>query len=194
MRPACSFVIAAAILVAIPSAMAQQRPAPQAAPVKPYKPVALKLPTPVNDLTFDAFRKQLAEAAQKKDRAALAKLVVAQDFFWEGENGDKADKKKSGADNLVAALGLATKDADGWDTLGGFAADPTGMPMPRSRVSSARRPNPTFDEKDLEELAKSTQTDPGEWGFPVTDGVEVRATAQAKRAGLGKARSGISCA
>src|SRR6187200_1144455 len=99
MRPACSFVIAAAILVAIPSAMAQQRPAPQAAPaaapVKPYKPVALKLPTPVNDLTFDAFRKQLAEAAQKKDRAALAKLVVAQDFFWEGENGDKADKKKS---------------------------------------------------------------------------------------------------
>ena len=69
----------------------------------------------MNDAGFEAFRKQLGEAAQKKDRAALAKLVVAQGFFWEAENGDKADKKKSGADNLAAALGLANKDSDGWE-------------------------------------------------------------------------------
>jgi hypothetical protein len=186
MRPACSFVIAAAMLVAITSAMAQQRPAqapqaaPPAAPVKPYKPVALKLPTPVNDLTFDAFRQQIADASRKKDRAGLAKLVVAQDFFWEGENGDKADKKMSGTDNLVAALGLGSKDAEGWDILAGFAADPTGMPYAEKQGVVCAPADPTFDEKDLEELAKSTQTDPGDWAFPVTDGVEVRATAQAK--------------
>ncbi len=37
-----------------------------------------------------------SEIAGKKDRAALAKLVVAQGFFWDGEKGDQADKKKSG--------------------------------------------------------------------------------------------------
>ena len=40
--------------------------------------------------------------------------------------------------------------------------------------------DPTFEEKDLEEVAKATQTDPGDWGFPVADGVEVRATPQPK--------------
>jgi hypothetical protein len=34
---------------------------------------------------------------------------------------------------------------------------------------------PTFDEKAAEELAKATQTDPSEWGYPAADGLEVRA-------------------
>ena len=40
--------------------------------------------------------------------------------------------------------------------------------------------DPTFEEKDLEELAKATQTDPGDWGFTVSEGVEVRGSANAK--------------
>ena len=40
--------------------------------------------------------------------------------------------------------------------------------------------DPTFEEKELEEVAKATQTDPGDWGFPVSDGVEVRAAPQPK--------------
>ena len=71
----------------------------------------------MNDPPSRRSAKQLGDAAQKKDRAALAKLVVAQGFFWEGENGDKADKKKSSADNLAAALGLANKQTDGWEIL-----------------------------------------------------------------------------
>src|SRR5258705_13290993 len=53
-----------------------QAPAPAPAPPKAYKPVAVKLPEPVKDASFEAFRKQLATIAQKKDRAALARLVA----------------------------------------------------------------------------------------------------------------------
>ena len=188
MRPVTFFVIAAALApMAVTSATAQQpqRPpqqqaAPKAAPPKPYKTVALKLPVPVSDPAFEAFRKQLGEAAQKKDRAALAKLVVAQGYFWEGENGDKADKKKSGADNLAAALGLAKKESDGWDILMGYAADPTGMPFTEKQGVICAPADPAFEEKDLEEVAKATQTDPGDWGFPLADGVEVRGSPQPK--------------
>jgi hypothetical protein len=52
---------------------------------------------------FEAFRKQMNEAAQRKNRRALTKLVVGQGFFWLRENGDRAD-------NLAAALGLNNKD------------------------------------------------------------------------------------
>ena len=54
--------------------------APAAVPPGPYKPVPIILPVAVADPTFDAFRKQLADIAQKKDRAALARLVAA-NFF-----------------------------------------------------------------------------------------------------------------
>jgi hypothetical protein len=39
---------------------------------KPYKPVAVSLPQPYNDPSFEAFRKELGEIASHKDRAALA--------------------------------------------------------------------------------------------------------------------------
>ncbi|HET7681992.1 MAG TPA: hypothetical protein VFK79_17875, partial [Xanthobacteraceae bacterium] len=47
------------------SAVAQQQ-AQQPAPPKPYKKVAVSLPAPINDASFEAFRKQLAEIAQRK--------------------------------------------------------------------------------------------------------------------------------
>ncbi len=83
------------------AAAAQNPPAP--APAQPYKAVALSLPAPMADPAFDAARRQIGEIAQKKDRAALARLVVAQGFFWDRENGDHADKRKSGIDNLATA-------------------------------------------------------------------------------------------
>lgn len=152
----------------------QQQQAPAIAPAKPYTPVAVKLPTPLNDASFEAFRKQLGEVAQKKDRAALAKLVVAQGFFWDAEKGDKADKKKSGIDNLAAAIGLTGKDAEGWDLLAAYSQDPTATPIPGKQGVVCTPADPTFDEKALEDLAKTTQTDPGEWGYPLAEGVEVR--------------------
>src|SRR5262249_13858774 len=114
-----SLGLAAALLTIVPAAAQQPRPnqlpppgppqaqpqrpggpqtptmqAPAQAPIKPYKAVAVAMPTPLNDPSYDAFRKQLADVAKRKDRNALARLVVSQGFFWETENGDKADKAK----------------------------------------------------------------------------------------------------
>ena len=164
----------------------QQRPQPQQAQPQPqqqgannpYKAVAVTAPKPMDDPSFEAFRKQLGAIAEKKDRAALAALV-SKSFFWMGEKGDKADKKKSGFDNLAKAIGLVGKDADdGWDTLAGFAADPTAAPYPEKKDTICAPAQPSFDDNDFDALLKATGTEDGDWGYPVQAGVEMRATAQ----------------
>ena len=45
---------------------------PPPPPIKPYQSVAVTPPAPFNDPSFVAFRKQLADVAANKDRAALA--------------------------------------------------------------------------------------------------------------------------
>jgi len=119
---------------------------PPAAPIKPYQPVAVKPPGPLTDPGFVALRKQLADVAAKKDRAALAKLV-AQNFFWV-QDKDLADPHKSGIDNLAKAIGLDAKDGSGWDTLAGFANEPTATesPQQKARVLRAGRSGCRFAE------------------------------------------------
>src|ERR1700687_4601569 len=111
-------VLAAAALAAAPApvlAQSQQQPQllplkpPPPPPIKPYTPVAAKPPVAYDDAAFVAFRKQLSDVAAKKDRAALAKLVAAQGFFWI-QDKDMADPKKPGIDNLDKAVGLGAKD------------------------------------------------------------------------------------
>ena len=157
----------------------QQPPAPPplAAP-KAYKPVAIKLPVAMADPSFVNFRKQIGDIAQKKDRAGLAKLV-AQSFFLIAGEKDAADKKKPGIDNLARALSLDGKDAAaGWNTLGEYAKEPTAEADPDHKGVVCAPADPAFDENAAEALAKDTQTDPGEWGYPVKDGVEVHAAAK----------------
>src|SRR6476660_2366798 len=48
---------------------------------KAYKAVAVQLPKVVADPSFEPFRRQLADIAKNKDRAALAR-IIAQNFFW----------------------------------------------------------------------------------------------------------------
>ena len=84
---AFTFFLLAGENPAISQAPPRNQPPPPAKPA-PYKIVAIKPPQPINDAALEALRKQIGEAVQKKDRAALAKLVVAQGFFWERENGD----------------------------------------------------------------------------------------------------------
>ena len=174
---AAAFVTAGA-LTATPLLAQQPAPgqqAPAASPPKPYKPVTIKLPVPVADPAFVAFRKQVGDIAQKKDRAALAKLVAQSFFFVNGEK-DAADKKKPGIENLAKALSLDGKDsAAGWATLGEYAKEPTAEADEEHKGVLCAPADPAFDENAAEALAKATQTDPGEWGYPVKDGVEVRA-------------------
>lgn len=177
--------LAIALLMAAPfGAQAQQKQPPQKgppppAPAKPYTPIAVKLPGPVSDPSFETFRKQLGEVAAKKDRAGLAKLVVAQGFFWDGEKGDQADKKKSGIDNLSTAIGLGGKQPAGWDMLQGYAQDPTGGEYPGKRGVICAPADPELDEKQLEEVTKATGTDAGEFVFPLDTSVEVRSAPRA---------------
>jgi hypothetical protein len=180
--PAVRQIFLTACLIAFASAtlaQGQPRGKPQPTGPEPYKAVAVKAPQAVNDPTLEALRKQLGEVAQHKDRAALAKFVVVQGFFWIGEKGDRADKRKTGIDNLAAALGLKNKDAAGWDMLASFADDPTGAPLPNRKDAICAPADPAFDGKAFSDLLASTQTDPGDWGYPVSPDVEVRATPQA---------------
>src|SRR5882724_5619484 len=99
-----------------------QQPAP--VPPAPYTALAVAPPKPSTDASLAAFRKDLVAIAQKKDRAALAKLVLAKDFFWLKEEGNAAGKK-TGIDALATALKLASKDGSGWEMLGELASDET---------------------------------------------------------------------
>jgi hypothetical protein len=170
---------------AISQTQPRNQPPPPAKP-GPYKTVAITPPRPIADPSFEEFRKQMGEAVQRKDRAALAKLVVSQGFFWLRENGDRADKRKAGIDNLAAALGLNNKDGPGWDMLSGFADDPTGSPLPERKGAVCAPADPTFDVKAFTELMQATKTGPDEWGYPVSADVEVRATPQANGAVIEK--------
>jgi len=177
MRTVCpNSILALLLIVTLSSAIAQNQPP---AKVGPYKVVAITPPQAINDAAFEALRKQMGEAAQRKDRAALAKLVVSDGFFWEQENGDRADKRKSGADNLAAALGLNNKEGAGWDMLASFADDPTGSPLPDRKGVLCAPADPAFDGRAFNELLKATSTDPSDWGYPVSSDVEVRAQPQA---------------
>jgi hypothetical protein len=158
-------------------AQPQQPPQQQQGANKPYKAVAVTAPKPMDDPSFEAFRKQLGAIAEKKDRAALAALV-SRNFFWMGEKGDKADKKKSGIDNLAKAIGLDGKDAEGWETLVGFAADPTAAPYPEKKDTVCAPAQPDFDDNDFGALLKATGTEDADWGYPEQAGIEMRATAQ----------------
>lgn len=172
-------VASAMVLTGVTGTFAQNAPrGPQQqqsaqAPARPYKPVAIKPPQEMNDAAFTDLRKQIAAAAEKKDRTALAALVVSKGFFWDGENGERADKKKSGIDNLVAALGLSNKDGAGWDMLASYADDPTAGPSPGHKGAVCAPADPQFDGVAFNALLKATQTDVSEWGYPVSANIEV---------------------
>jgi hypothetical protein len=182
----CFAGLAAVALVSslAPAAVVAQAPpqTPTPPPIQapapgPYKPVAITLPPALNDPSFDAFRQRLAEIAQKKDRAALARLV-AENFFWIPEDTDLADKRKSGIDNLAKALGLDGADAIGWDALAAYAAEATAMADLQRKGVFCAPAEPAFDEKAADELANATHTDAADWVFPLRDGIEVREAAK----------------
>jgi len=139
--------------------------------------VAITAPAPVNDPSFEAFRKQLAAIAQKKDRKALAALV-ANNFFWMGDKGDKAQKGRPGIENLAKAITLDAKDGSGWDAIDGFSADPTGSPYSERPNTICAPADPNFNAQEFEALTKATGTEDSDWAFPTQPGLEMRAGPQ----------------
>jgi hypothetical protein len=184
-------VLAATLaLAAFPDLCAAQQksaapPPPAVAPPKPYKPVGITLPTNVTDESFDAFRKDVTAIAQRKDRAALSKLVVAKGFFWERDDGKPAPKKSS-MDILAQALDLPARDGSGWLALLGFVAEATASPLPERKDVLCAPATPDYDERELEELAQMTETDTFEWGYPVRPDLEVRETPSSSAPAIAK--------
>jgi hypothetical protein len=164
------------LIVGTLAAPAQNQQRGEPTPARPYKPVAIRPPAPMTDPSFEAWRKQLGETAQRKDRAALMPMVVVRGFFWERENGDRADKRKSGFDNLATALGLNNKDGVGWEILFSFSDDPTAS---EHRGAICAPADPSYNGQEFEALRKATQTDVWEWSYPVSVGIEVHAAPQA---------------
>jgi hypothetical protein len=152
-------------------------PPPPPAPVKPYAQVAVTPPGSFNDPSFAAFRKNLADIAARKDRAALAKLIAARGFFWM-QDKDLADKSKPGIVNLAKAIDLDAKDGSGWDVMAGYAAEPTAAELPEHKRIICAPAAPTFDPRAFGTLVQRTQTDPSEWAYAIKDGTEVRAAPQ----------------
>ncbi len=91
-----------------------------------------------------------------KDRAALGKLVVAQNFFWV-QDKDLADKSKPGIDNLAKAVDLGAKDGSGWEVLAGFANEPTAAESQQQKGVYCAPADPTIDSTAFE---GSSQGDP----------------------------------
>ena len=134
-------LIAVMLMAGLLPAAAQNSPRGALPAARPYKPVVITPATPLSDAGFDAMRKQLGEVARRKDRAALAKLVVAQGLLWWRENRDTADKRKSGVDNLAAALttcgrSMITGPPGATSTLYSDRS-PWIMPMHNMRTTSA---------------------------------------------------------
>jgi len=150
---------------------------PPPPPIKPYQTVPVTPPPTLNDPSFIAFRNQLAEVAAHKDRAALGRMVVTQNFFWV-QDKNLADPHKSGIENLAKAIDLGAADDSGWQILAGFATEASAAESPQQPGVLCSPADPNLDTTALEALTKATQTDPGEWGYPNKNGVEVRAAAQ----------------
>jgi hypothetical protein len=163
--------VGVAVLVIL---LSQAVSAPAQAPApKPYAVVPVTPAKPLADATLDAFRKEVGDIAKRKDRAALGRLIVYRGFFWEGDEKN-ADPRKSGIDNLAAALGLDAKDGSGWDTLAELAAEPSAGPdADRKRVFCAPA-SPGIDDQAFDDLLDKTQSDASEWGYPASAGTEVR--------------------
>jgi hypothetical protein len=181
MRIACLAIVAALGGFAFAPVLAvAQKPAgggQAAAPARPapYKQVAVSLPKPLGDPGLDAFRKDLTEITNRKDRSALAAKVVAKGFFWQREDSNGADPKKSGIDNLAAAIGLDAPDGSGWQALAAYAQDATAAAQPEMKNVLCSPASPSFNEAEIEKVAETTKTDPADWSFPTAPGVEVRA-------------------
>ena len=149
------------LIAGLPPAAAQNRRA--AAPHRPARAVQagrITPPTPLSDAGFDAMRKQLGEAAKRKDRAALAKLVVAQGLLLgarEPRHRRQAQVRRRQSWRPRSASN--NKDSAGWDILAGYAEDPTAAPSAEHKGAFCAPADPAFNRKEFDELIKATQSE-----------------------------------
>jgi hypothetical protein len=168
-------------LVAAAFALALTAPAGAAVKKVPYPEVKTEMPPPVPaDGAFDAARKALAEAAAKKDLAALSALVAA-NFIATlgGEPAEQYDKAKDGLHNFKVAFGFRAfgKDADGdtdggpqWELIADFAAE-KNFARGRDANSACGPALPVPDAKAFERATALIEEpdQPAEWIYSIAE-------------------------
>jgi len=139
--------------------------------------------------SFEAFRKQIADIAGKKDRAAW-RAVVAQKFFWIPEDKDVADASKAGSTTSRPRLVLkATTHPAG--PVGRYAQETTADPHPQQTGAICGPGEPAFDDKAAEDSPRPP-TPNGRMGLSGQAGIEVRSALNNRR--VTEKRACISCA
>jgi hypothetical protein len=169
----------------VPHALtAQETTAPSAGlgAVQPYKLVAVKPPENYADASYAAFRKELAELAQRRIYAELTRIVVTGGFFWERDFAGAYDAKRSATENLAAAIGLERGSGGGWQWLADTAADGGASPMPSRPGVLCAPGQPQFEAFEFDWLLEVTRSAATDWGYPRTGGADVRAQAREKSA------------
>jgi hypothetical protein len=169
-------IVLGAFIAAAP-AFAQPAARPPAA-AKPFEAVSVKLPPPPDDPSFAAFRQNLAAVAGRRVFDELARNVTPQGFFWDRDFAENFDPKRTGAENLAAAIRLEHGSGTGWQMLADFAAAPTASAIPAAPGVLCAPGRPSFDQDDFDRLIDATRSSPAEWVYPRAAGaasLELRA-------------------
>ncbi len=201
-RAALIPLAASALLIAVAPVLSQQRRTAAAAaargsssgcrdsrqqpPAPPPQAAREALPSGCHHAAEAARRSELrrlpqadsARSPSARIAPALAKMIVAKDFFWLGEKGDRADKKRPGIDNLTRAMDLAAKDGSGWEALDRLCrrSDRHAVAGQEGHVLRAGRSG--VRDQAAREPRQGNRHQRAEWGYPVQPGVEVRAAMQ----------------
>jgi hypothetical protein len=154
------------------------------APIRPYGPVVVTFPDASDDAQLDAFRAELAKVARARVYAGLARLTVAQGFFWDRDFAKAFDTRKAGVDNLAAALRLEHEGGAGWVALARLAGE-TRMLELESRPGVVCAPAPArFDSIAFDRLIADTRTKADDWAYTREADVAVRAAPRTEAAAL----------
>jgi hypothetical protein len=158
------------------------RPEPAA---KSYERVKVT-PAPVfQDASFAAFRQNLAAIAGARVFGTFARNVVPQGFFWVRDSG-AFDPKKTGVENLAAAIDLRDGSGGGWQMLADFAAEPTATEIPEAPGVMCAPGRPVFSQDDFDRLVDATRSTAADWVFARSDGVDLRASPRSSGAAVEK--------
>jgi hypothetical protein len=164
-------------LIAAAPACAQSGARPTIMP-RPFESVSITQAPLTTDPSFVAFRQRLAAIARSRVFEELARVVVPHGFFWDRDFANAFDPQRSGAENLAAAVRLEHGGGAGWDMLADLAAEPGTTRSPAAPGVLCAPGQPTFDQVEFDRLIDATHTNPTNWVFPRTAGVEIHVAPQ----------------
>jgi hypothetical protein len=165
-------IIALGIIAAATVVPHQARSQPTA---KPYERVTVTPAAVPADVSFTVFRANLAAIAARRVFAELAGNVIPNGFFWDSDFTGAFDSKKTGAENLAAAIRLEEGSGGGWQTLADFATEPTATEIAALPGVICAPGGPAFSQDDFDRLVDATRTTAADWVFPRIEGLELHA-------------------